>query len=288
MRLGVFGHRFRKGDFLIRGVLSPFVGAALLLATKAALSAPQTESSNHPATSLTAQASDPTAPLLQLQVTNFYAPVNYNGEGYANLLQAQPIIPVPRSSGFPIAQVMRLTVPMVTTPGPGGITGLGDISYFDVFVPKVRPKSVWGAGASLVIPSAPSEALGSGKWQLGPAFTGMYYGVPGWQLGIVVQNPVSIAGDPDRAAINALLIQPIINYLVGSWYLGIGDFTWQVDWTESGAATIPLGFQVGRITKIGSHQYNLSVELEYTAVHVEGATFPKWGVRFGVVLLLPE
>ena len=29
-------------------------------------------------------------------------------------------------------------------------------------------------------------------------------------------------------------------------------------------------------------------ELEYTALHREESTFPKWGVRVGVVLLLPE
>jgi hypothetical protein len=183
---------------------------------------------------------------------------------------------------------MRLTVPMVTTPGPGSITGLGDISYFDVFVPKARSWGIWGAGLGLVIPAASSEALGAGKWQLGPAFTAMYYRIPNWQIGAVVQNPVSIAGDPDRENINALLIQPIVNYLAGPWYIGIGDFTWQLDWTDSGTPTIPLGFQVGRITQIGKHKYNLSVELEYTVAHPEEATYPKWGVRLGFVLLLPE
>ena len=183
---------------------------------------------------------------------------------------------------------MRLTVPLVTTPEPGRATGLGDISYFDLFVPKARSWGIWGAGVSLVIPTASSDELGAGKWQLGPAFTAMYYGVSSWQFGAVVQNPVSIAGDPDRPAVNTLQIQPIINFLIGKWYLGIGDFTWQFDWENGGAATIPLGFQAGRITQIGKYKYNLSVELAYTVAHPEESTFPKWGVRLGVVLLLPE
>lgn len=284
-RIGAFGDARKRPPAHFVSVL--FVVAATLFGAGPAK--PQTErTADHPAPDLTAQAGDPTAPLLQLQLTNLYAPSNENGDGYANLLQAQPVVPVPRSSRFPISQVMRLTIPMVTTPGPGRITGLGDISYFDVFVPKAPSWGIWGAGLSLVIPTASSEALGAGKCQLGPAFTAMYYGVRDWQIGAVVQNPVSIAGDPDRPEVNALLIQPIINYLLGPWYIGVGDFTWQLDWTDSGEATIPLGLQVGRITKIGKYDYNLSVELEYTAFHAEEPMFPKWGVRLGVVLLLPE
>jgi hypothetical protein len=98
----------------------------------------------------------------------------------------------------------------------------------------------------------------------------------------------SAARDPDRDGVNALLIQPIINYLMGAWYFGIGDFTWQFDWTESGSATIPLGFQTGRITRIGEQTFNLSVELEYSVAHPEGTVFPRWGIRIGMVLLLPE
>ena len=89
-------------------------------------------------------------------------------------------------------------------------------------------------------------------------------------------------------AVNALLFQPIINYLAGHWYIGIGDFTWQFDWTDSGTATIPLGLQVGRITRVGGHRFNLWVEIEYSVVHPHAAVFLRWGMRFGLVLLLPE
>lgn len=246
------------------------------------------ERSDHPAKSLTAQASDPTAPLIQLQFTNFYAPASFDGDGYSNFLFAEPVIPVPPFSGFPLAQVMRLTVPLVTTADPGRTSGLGDLSFFDLFVPKARSWGIWGAGVSLVLPTAVSEELGSGKWQLGPAFTTMYYGISSWQIGVVVQNPVSLAGDAARPSVNALLVQPIVNYLMGAWYFGVGDFNWQFDWTEGGVATIPLAFQAGYVTKIGKFDYNFSAEVEWTAVRPEGVTLPKWGIRLGFVLLLPE
>jgi hypothetical protein len=189
----------------------------------------------HPAKGLTAQAGDPTAPLLQMQVTNFYAPENYNADGYSNQFNFQPVIPVPRSERMPISQVMRVTVPLVTTPGPDRTTGLGDISYFDLFVPKGRDWGIWGVGFSTVLPTASDDALGQGKW-----------------------------------------------------YFGAGGFNWIFDWKQGGEATIPLAFQTGRITKIGKHNYNLSVELGWTAVRPDDAVVPRWGIRLGVVLLLPE
>ena len=61
-----------------------------------------------------------------------------------------------------------------------------------------------------------------------------------------------------------------------------------VDWEQGGEATIPLAFQAGRITKIGKYNYNLSVEFQWTAVRPDDAVVPQWGIRLGVVLLLPE
>jgi hypothetical protein len=32
----------------------------------------------------------------------------------------------------------------------------------------------------------------------------------------------------------------------------------------------------------------VSAELEYTAAHPDSVVYPKWGMKFGLVLLLPE
>lgn len=92
----------------------------------------------------------------------------------------------------------------------------------------------------------------------------------------------------DRPDVSELLIQPIINYLLGDWYFGAGDLNWSFNWEEDGEATLPLAFQAGRITKIGKHKYNISIELARTIVRPDDAVLPKWGVRLGIVLLLPE
>jgi hypothetical protein len=237
--------------------------------------------------SLTAQASDPTAPLLQVQVTNFYAPSNRNADSYSNLLNFQPVIPVAANDVIPWHQVMRFTVPVITTPKPDRETGLGDISYFDIFVPGAEDWGIWGAGFTAVAPTASDDELGAGKFQLGPAFTAVYYKKKNWQIGAVVQNPVSFAGEGSRDDVAQLQIQPIINYLYGDWYFGAGDFNIIWDWEED-EATIPVAFQAGKIVKIGKYKYNLSAELAWTAVYPDDTVTPRWGIRLGFVWLLPE
>jgi hypothetical protein len=111
--------------------------------------------------------------------------------------------------------------------------------------------------------------------------------VANWQLGGIIQNPISIAGDSNRASVSTFQFQPLVNYLKGDWYFGAGDFNWTYDW-KADEWTIPLAFQAGRITQIGKHNYNFSLELAWTAVRPDTSVVPKWGIRLGIVLMLPE
>ncbi len=146
---------------------------------------------------------------------------------------------------------------------------------------------MWGPGVTMVAPTASKDELGQGKWQLGPAFTLVYDKVGNWQLGGVIQNPTSVAGDSDREGVNTFQFQPLVNYLKGDWYFGAGDSNWTYDW-KANDWTIPLAFQAGRITRIGRHSLNFSLELAWTAVRSDNLVVPKWGIRLGVVLMLPE
>ncbi len=79
----------------------------------------------------------------------------------------------------------------------------------------------------------------------------------------------------------------MINYLWGDWYFGVGDFNATWDWDDS-EATIPLAFQVGKIHKMGRHKVNISAEFEWTAIYPDDAVVPRWGIRPGFVLVLPQ
>jgi len=243
--------------------------------------------SSGPGKSLQAQAADPTEPLVQLTIDNDVAVSNRGGKGAAHQLLVQPVIPLPPFARFPIGQIIRPSVPVITTPGPGRKTGLGDITVFDIFLPERFAWGAVGVGPVAVLPSATDDRLGQEKWQLGPAGAVIYEAIAHLQIGVIVQNPISFAGESDRESVNSLLLQPIGQYnLSRGWYASVGDFTWSFDWTNAGKATIPLAFQVGRVLPIFGQHWNLAIEPFYLVAH-DGPS-PRWGFRLGASLLLPE
>jgi hypothetical protein len=116
----------------------------------------------------------------------------------------------------------------------------------------------------------------------------IYYGIRNWQIGATLAQSWSYAGNGNRDDVSEFTIQPIVNYLAGNWYIGIGDFTWSYDFKGSEGWTIPLGFQVGRITRIGGHTFNLSAELLWVPVYDGSDPSPERGFKLGFVWLLPE
>lgn len=154
-------------------------------------------------------------------------------------------------------------------------------------MPERPDWGTWGVGPVFVFPTGRDERLSAEKWQVGPAAAVLYDGIPNLQLGVILQNPISFAGDDDRPDVNQLLVQPIAQYnLPDGWYVSMGDFNWSFDWEEGGDATIPLAFQAGRVLKLGGQHFNLALESFYTVAHA--GVVPRWGVRLGFTLLLPE
>jgi hypothetical protein len=261
-------------------------GVVAVIAAGAPASGDESRSSGS-SKSLQAKAADPTEPLVQLTIDNDLAVSNRGGTGVAHQLLVQPVIPLPPFERFPVGQIIRPSIPVITTPGPDRVTGLGDITLFDIFLPRRFSWGALGAGPVFVFPSATDDRLGQGKWQLGPASVLIYEAIPHLQLGMILQNPISFAGDGDRPGVNSLQVQPIAQYnLPSGWYVSVGDFTWSFDWKNGGKATIPLALQAGRVMPIFGQQWNLGLEPFYVVAH-DGPS-PRWGFRFGISLLLPE
>ncbi len=160
------------------------------------------------------------------------------------------------------------------------------MSISDQLIVRRRASLSVGVGAVVVFPTASDDRLGQGKYQIGPSVSLISQTANGWQIGVIVQDQISFAGDPDRPDVHQFGVQPILNYVTGKWYFGAGDFTSTFDWENGGAATIPLAFQAGYVTKIGKYHYNFSVE-PFKVVKYDGPS-ADWGVRFGFVMLVPE
>jgi len=230
-------------------------------------------------------AADPTSPTIQLLIQNTTALSVNRGEGLANVLEIQGAIPIPAQSWFPFSQSVQPDIPIVTTAGPDRITALGDINVDYFMVPDSTRLWSVGAGFTLTMPTATSERTGLGKWLLGPAVSFLYYGAQNWQMGIVLENPISFAGDPDRPSAAYLSLQPVLSYQWGTWSAGLADFEWIIDW-KAGAITVPIGGVVG--VDLGSvlHHFNVALSLAWNAVHPDDIGVPLWGARLGFMWII--
>jgi hypothetical protein len=90
------------------------------------------------------------------------------GTVLAKQLLIQPVIPIPGLKRFPVGQIIRPSIPIVTSPGPDRTTGLGDITLIDIFLPERYERGAWGIGLVLVSPTATDDQLGQENWQIGP------------------------------------------------------------------------------------------------------------------------
>jgi hypothetical protein len=172
-------------------------------------------------------------------------------------------------------------------PGPN-VFGLSDLINAVIFAPP--PKSerfVWGLGPAIIIPTATDDVLGSGKWSLGPAFR-FAYRPEKWNIGGLMANFWSVAGDEARADVNQLLIRPLIRrQFEGGWYFAYNPII-TANWNATSGEkwTLPLGGGIGKVFTLGSTPTAISVQAYANVIKPEGA--PDWLLRVAFVLPIPE
>ncbi len=101
--------------------------------------------------------------------------------------------------------------------------GLSDISLrFTQYVFETG-HWFWGYAAKAVFPTATSDALGGGKWQLHPSIGGNYFFGENDDKGsflLAAEYRFSFAGDKNRDDISLLAFLPNIDIWRPRWYLG--------------------------------------------------------------------
>ena len=70
------------------------------------------------------------------------------------------------------------------------------------------------------------------------------------------------------------------------WYTGWGDDLWQFI-TESGSFDMLLQWRLGKVCKIGQHNYNIFVTGTYTPDGLRQRPAPEWGIKLSISLLIP-
>jgi hypothetical protein len=207
-----------------------------------------------------------------------------------NVLNIQPVIPVRLNDNWNL--ITRVITPIIfqptlSQPVNQGASGFGDVNPSFFFSPAKAGRIIWGAGPTIVLPTATNPILGQGKWSAGPSVVALTQ-PQNWTIGALVNNVWSFAGQSSRSDVNQMLLQYFINYnLAKGWYVGsqpIVTANWKA---PSGSQwVVPFGASVGRITKMGFQPVNVQVGFYGNAVHPPGAS--SWNMRVQIALLFPK
>ncbi len=234
----------------------------------------QTSVADEAADELARQATDPTASLMALNFIADYTG-DYNGpsagqDGSSFDLSFRPAIPF---TAFGRNNILRLTVPFRVS--GRGTEGLGTVSIFDIML---YDRS-WGRFAIGGVAALSQDDAAADEFAIGPAFGAVWQYSDKLNLGAFSQN--IFAGD---TAISQ--IQPIVAYQLGnSWSLSAGDLQWAYDFKESRWASFPIGFQLGKVSRIGNQAVRYAINPQYNLVDYDGSE--GWSISFTFALLVP-
>lgn len=212
-----------------------------------------------------------------------------------NILNIQPVIPLTLNKDWNV--ITRTIVPVISqpdfgVPGADRENGIGDIQFSAFFSPKQPTTSgwIWGVGPIIQMDSATNDALGQGRWSLGPTAVvlNVKKGSP-WVYGALINNVWSI-DNSSRSDVNQMILQPFVNYNFPKYpglYLSSSPIltaNWEIEDGEKW--TVPLGGGIGKIFKLGNQSLNAQIQGYYNVVKQDAAG--DWTLRLQLQLLFPK
>lgn len=220
---------------------------------------------------LSRQATDPTASLMAFNFISDVRTSFVDQEGKGFEFRFQPVVPF---KALGTSNILRIVVPYQGT-GPG-TEGLRDVTIFDLVV---LPQH-WGRFAvGPVMSMRQSDGSADSKFAVGPAVGAMVPTSKRLMVGLFSQNLFAT-----ETAISQL--QPIVAYQLGSgWALSAGDLQFTYDWNGGGWVSIPIGFQLGVVHKVGGQPFRFSVNPQWDLADISGVASSK--VVFTVTMLAP-
>jgi hypothetical protein len=124
--------------------------------------------------------------------------------------------------------------------------------------------------------------LGSEQWGLGPTAVVLKQAGP-WTVGGLSQHMWSVAGDDDRADVNATFLQPFVSYVTKTHttLALVSESTY--DW-EAEAWSVPVTPMVGQMLKVGPQIMQLALGARYWAESPDNGP-EGWGARVQLTFL---
>lgn len=264
-------------------------GFALLAValTAPGLTSAQDEPAN--ADALAKALSNPVAALISVPLQlNYDSGYGASGDGERWTLNVQPVIPISISEEWNL--ISRTIVPLIEQSdvlNADSQSGVGDVLQSLFFSPKAPTSGgwIWGAGPAFLLPTATDDLLGSEQWALGPTAVVLKQTADGWTYGALVNHLISVAGDDDRANVNATFLQPFLSKALGKGRTLAVNFEGTYDW-ENEQWNLPLNLSFSQVLIIGDQLVSVAAGARAYLEAPDGG--PDWGVRFVVTLLYPR
>jgi hypothetical protein len=171
-------------------------------------------------------------------------------------------------------------------PGADPEFGLGDLVVSGFFSPKKAEPFIWGVGPVFLLPISANPALGSEKWGAGPTFVVLKQSGK-LTLGALANHIWSFEGDETRPDVNQTFLQPFLSVTPPSGITLTVTSEATANWEAASGEewTVPLLFQVSKVTKLGKRPVNLGIG---AGPYLDAPSDqPSWRLRLLMVLLFP-
>jgi hypothetical protein len=285
-----FGDLSVENNFADLPMLSantPQLNSAFYLDDAASYPAAQNKSDADQEADLAKKTLNPVADLISI-------PFQYNADfdlgpndATRSLLNIQPVIPFSITPDWNL--ITRTILPVISigsvANGVSSQFGLGDTLQSLFFSPK-QPTGgwIWGVGPAFLWPTATSDALGSGKFGIGPTGVALRQDGP-WTYGVLANQIWSYAGSDNRQSVNQMYVQPFVAYTFPTYTsIGINTET-TFNWANH-QTSVPINLFATQILKIAGQPISVQLGPRYYARTVPGG--PYWGLRFTFTILLPK
>jgi Putative MetA-pathway of phenol degradation len=240
------------------------------------------------ADALAKQLSNPVAALISVPLQANWDTGMGDGDGERTTLNLQPVIPLGISEHWNL--ISRTIVPLIDQSDvvdDDSQSGLGDITQSVFFSPKEPTASgwIWGVGPALLLPTATDDLLGNEQWAVGPTAVMLKQTATGWTYGALVNHLWSVAGEDDRADVNATFLQPFLTKGLGRGRTITLNTESTYDWT-AGQWNVPVNVLYSKVTTFGAQRISLAGGARVYLDAPDGGA--DWGLRFVVTLLFPE
>lgn len=204
------------------------------------------------------------------------------------ILNVQPVIPFGLNDHWNL--IFRTIMPLVGQPplAAGGLSefGMGDMTTSFFFSPTSKGGFTVGAGPVFVTPSSYSPTLGSGKFSIGPTVVALNQSGP-WTVGVLWNQVWSVAGDPARADVNQMFLQPFLAYQRTKTVTLTVQSETTADWhATTDTWTVPINFLISKLSSFGT--FPASYQLGAGVFPAHGTLGPQWKIRAAIVVLLPR